>query len=321
MDVLSDVLSSVKLQGSVYCRAEFSAPWGIEAQMPEGRANFIVVTRGNCFLEIEGENKSASLAGGDLIVLPRQATYFLRDAPESETIPIQNLFQHNCSVKQNGIKEIKWGGGGGATCELIVGCFEFEGGDARFNPLLSVLPAVLHVRGEAGQIMPWLNQTLGFIAFEVNSDAPGAEAAVSRLTDILFIQAVRAYINGCAQKKPDECQNGWLRAISDRQIGQALSAIHELPGEKWTVAALAARAGMSRAAFAARFANLVGKPPHEYLTEWRMHRANHFLRGEKRTLAEVSSSLGYESEAAFSKAFKRTTGVSPGSARKAKAEF
>ena len=158
--------------------------------------------------------------------------------------------------------------------------------------------------------MPWLETTLQYLASETASALPGAETVIGHLTDIIFIQAVRAYISGAG-----ECKKGLAKAITDPQIGQALSLIHNAPQEPWTVASLALRAGMSRAGFAARFRELVGEPPLQYLTRWRMHKAAGMLRAGPESLGEIAGRIGYEAEAAFSKAFKRWAGHAPGAYR------
>jgi AraC-like DNA-binding protein len=158
----------------------------------------------------------------------------------------------------------------------------------------------------------WLETSLQFMASEMASGQPGAETVVSRLADILFVQAVRAHL---AQGRAGA--TGWLRAIVDPRIGPALSLIHQRPEEPWTVEALASRVAMSRSAFAARFTALVEEPPLTYLTRWRMHRATRLLRTSPANVGEIAARVGYEAEAAFNKAFKRWIGVPPGAYRRA----
>jgi AraC-like DNA-binding protein len=166
-------------------------------------------------------------------------------------------------------------------------------------------------------MVPWLDVTLKFIACEATSQLPGTEITVARLTDILFIQTVRAYIAalpGCeGEQKGNRC---WLRALVDELIGTALTLIHARPNHAWTVAELAAQVGMSRSAFSSRFTILVGVPPLTYVTRWRMHKAGDMMREGNVSMAEIARLVGYESEAAFSKAFKREAGVAPGRYRR-----
>jgi AraC-like DNA-binding protein len=166
-------------------------------------------------------------------------------------------------------------------------------------------------------VVPWLEVTLKFIASQATSQLPGAEISVARLTDILFIQTVRAYIAallGCdGEQKGNRC---WLRTLVDEQIDKALTLIHARPYHSWTVAEPTSQVGMSRSAFFSRFTRLVGVPPLTYVTRWRMHKAGDMMREGKVKTAEIAALVGYESEAAFSKAFKRETGVAPGTYRR-----
>jgi AraC-like DNA-binding protein len=203
---------------------------------------------------------------------------------------------------------VRYGGGGAATT-LAGGFFSTENGSQ--NLLFASLPPVLHVKGDAGTTVRWLEANLQFVASEMASGEPGFETIVSRLADILVVQAVRAHL---AEKGGES--KGWLRALVDPQIGRALSLIHEKPEGDWTVESLASEVGMSRSPFAARFAQLVEEPPLRYLTRWRMQKASRLLETSHAGLAVIAKRVGYDAEAAFSKAFKRYTGVSPGAYRR-----
>jgi AraC family transcriptional regulator, alkane utilization regulator len=302
MDVLTDVLQTVRVSAACYGRVELSAPWGFSAEHSDD-ARFHVVMSGAARLEVEGVEGSVELSSGDLFVLPHGNAHVLRDSPDTPVRPISEL---RC---ETGERVVRYGGGGSATT-LVCGAFRFQ--DRQSNPLLNVLPPLVLVRGEEGRAVHWLEPTLQFIASESNSQRPGAQTVISRLVDILFIQIVRAHLAAASG-----ASSGWLRALGEPQIGAALSLIHESPAEAWTVASLAHRAGMSRSTFAGRFTELVGEPPLHYLTRWRMQKAAGLLREGRATLAEIADRVGYESEAAFSKAFKRWLGSSPGAYRKA----
>jgi transcriptional regulator GlxA family with amidase domain len=174
------------------------------------------------------------------------------------------------------------------------------------EPLKRLLPKLILIKADQAQSLA-LHATLGLLASEMAEPAPGSEVMVNRLADILFIQCVRAHI----ASKSDTCKSGWLRAIFDPKIGVALNAMHEQSGNPWTVATLAAAAGMSRSAFAARFKEMLGETPLEYLTNWRMYKATGLLQDDHRELFEIAKSVGYDSDAAFSKTFKRVLGVTP----------
>lgn len=303
MDALNEVLRTLHLKSTVSCRSELSAPWGLQVPHFPGHAGFSVVARGSCWLEMEGEKKQIALAGGDFVMFPHGSAHVMRDAPHTRPVRIETLLG-SCDSRN---KSLSYGGGGALTT-LVCGCFEFEGRET--NPLISALPAVIHIKGEEGRTVPWLETTLQYLASETASTLPGAETVIGHLTDIIFIQAVRAYISSAG-----ECKKGLVRAMADPQIGQALALIHNTPQQSWTVASLALHVGMSRAGFAARFRELVGEPPMQYLTRWRMHKAAGMLRSGPESLAEIAGQIGYEAEAAFSKAFKRWAGNAPGAYR------
>jgi AraC-like DNA-binding protein len=376
MDVLSDVLNTLHLQSSVHCYSELTAPWGLAVPGKPGHAGFLVITRGSCLLEAASLAKPLFLGGGDFVVLPRGGAYVIRDQPDSA---VKSLTELVCLEKKEpkSCQGLKLGGGGVMT-SAVLGCFEFAGGSK--NPLLSALPAVINVRSESSYAVPWLEDTLKFVACEAASQRPGAAVTILRLTDILFIQAVRAYISnldseqelleletvpinqstshkdesearhwdngqnkerenrereikgkknskidGKVERKLSKSQThsklvngqgGWLRALMDNQIGKALQAIHARPQQDWTVEELALTVAMSRSAFSARFTALVGLSPLAYVTRWRMQRASEMIRHQHLSLGEVAMRVGYESEAAFRKAFKRETGVAPGAYRR-----
>lgn len=303
MDVLTDVLESVHLQSRVFCRSELTAPWGFRVQRSTF-ASFHVVLRGSCWLDVEGVDQPIAISGGDLVVLPRGGAHAVRDAKKSAAPPLEDIIAKNRTESTcGGCATLSYGGGGAATT-LVCGVFEFDRREA--NPLFKVLPPVIHIRSEGGEATRWLEATLQLVANEVASASPGGEAIVSRLADVIFIKAVRAHF--ASLRGGDQ---GWLRALTEPRIGEAIAMVHRAPAAPWTVAELAAKVGMSRSAFALRFTELVGEPPLQYVTRWRIEKATNHLR-EGRGIAEIASMVGYDSEAAFSKAFKRWTGSAPG---------
>ncbi len=304
MDVLTDVLQTLRVQGACYGRVQAGAPWGVSARGNDD-AKFHVVLSGSCWLLVEGESEPRLLQAGDIVALPHGHPHSLHDAPSTPAQPLEQLVL--CRPERRGLAlEL---GGSGARTELVSGRIRFEA--RAHNPLLAVLPAVMVLPGEAGRAVQWLEPTLQFIAWEVASGKPGAHTIVSRLADILFIQIVRGYLAGL----PEDA-TGWLGALKDQQMGSALALIHQNPERDWTVLALAEEVAMSRSAFAARFTKLVGEPPLHYLTRWRMQKAAGLLREGRASLAEIAEQVGYDSEAAFSKAFKRAIGSAPGAYRR-----
>jgi AraC-like DNA-binding protein len=310
MDVLTDVLEAVHLKSLFYGRLELTAPWGL--RMDGERPGFYVVTRGTCWLEVDGTAEPVQLAGGDFLLLLRGQKHAIKNSRETPALPVADVLGE-CSDSGTGCQPggVRHYGGGGALTTLVGGCFLFDDGGEK-NPLLSSLPPVIHVKGDTGTTVQWLEANLQFVASEMASGQPGAQTVVSRLADILFVQAVRAHLAQSGQGV-----KGWLRALVDPQIGEALGLIHEKPQEPWTVESLALRVAMSRSAFAARFADLVEEPPLTYLTRWRMQKATRLLSTGQASIGEIAHRVGYDAEAAFSKAFKRSMGVAPGAYRRA----
>jgi AraC-like DNA-binding protein len=320
-DALMSVLDALRVRGHVYCRTEMAAPWGIAfPRMPT--AHFHVIERGPCWLRIEGARHAVALATGDLVLLPRGSGHSLGDSPRVPTVAIAQLVNPSPSPSPSSDRAsdrassrdskrsndhrhtVIRGGGKGAQARFVCGQFSFE--DALQHPLLAQLPALIHIKGRSGRSQPWLTRTLQFLADETREARPGTATIVSRLTDIIFVQALRVWM--AASPSP---AIPWLRAIRDRRIGVALDRIHQSPERPWTIASLAAEAGMSRSPFAARFKALVGGPPLTYLTRWRMLTASTWLRGSDLSVAAIADRIGYQSEAAFTKAFKRQFAMSP----------
>ncbi|MBD3885281.1 AraC family transcriptional regulator [Phormidium tenue FACHB-886] len=305
MDALSEILKSVKLHSTVHCRSQFSAPWGVQIESMID-ASFHVVMRGNCWLEVEGVDAQIPLVGGDLVVLPRGVAHTLRDRPDSPTVMLRALLADRPCQGQLTLNY----GGGGTVTTVLCGKASFE--NHEINPLLAALPPLVLIKGEEGQAVEWLDSTLQFIACETASNRPGAEMMITYLSNVLFIQAVRAYLTTLKQQD----DGGWLRALVDPQLSTALALIHQHPGTDWTVESLAKQVSMSRSGFAARFKWLMGEAPLQYITRWRMYRAVELLRSGNLNVAEIAERVGYDSETAFSKAFKRQMGQPPNQYRK-----
>jgi AraC-like DNA-binding protein len=304
-DVLTSVVDTLRLRGRVFCRSELGAPWGL-VMAPSDFAHFHVIERGRCFLRLAGARRPLALESGDLVVVPHGRGHTLSDPPQASARPIGTIARGASSC----VGHVLRFGGRGAETRLICGAFHFARPDAR--ALLSPLPAVIHVKAQQGRAAPWLESTLRFLADEAQAPSQGTETIVSRLTDVIFVQALRAWIAALP-----EGAGGWLGALRDRHVGAALGLIHRQPERPWRVAGLAAEVGLSRSPFAARFTTLVGEPPLAYLTRWRLHAAADVLRGEGASLEEAAARVGYDSPAAFSRAFRRQFGTSPGAYRRA----
>jgi AraC-like DNA-binding protein len=219
------------------------------------------------------------------------------------TIPVRA--PRFCELRPSADKKVIHYGGGGTPTSIISGWLYFE--KPTLKPIARLLPRLVLIKAEQARSLV-LHTTLQLLASEMADPAPGSEVVANHLAEILFIQAIRAHIASGA-----DCRNpGWLRSIFDPQIGAALKSIHENVDHPWTVESLAEAASMSRSAFAARFKELLGQAPLEYVTEWRMQKAVRLLQQPDKKLFEIAKSVGYESDAAFSKAFKRVLGVAPG---------
>jgi AraC-like DNA-binding protein len=246
------------------------------------------------------------LSAGDFVVLPRGDQHFLRDAPSTPTIDFFDLIKEQIPGRNGTFRA----GGRGAVTKMLCGGMQFENGAT--DPLLAVLPPLIHIKHFGDRAAPWLKSAIAQILEELDSDRTGSEAIVTRLADILFTQAVRAYL----EENVETAKTGWLAALRDKQIGGAIALLHAEPRYPWTVDALADRFALSRSAFAERFSRLVREPPLRYLTRVRLSVASERLRSTEDKLRAVATFAGYESAAAFSKAFKRYMGITPGEYRR-----
>src|ERR1035437_1725630 len=313
MDPITDVFKTMHVASVVHARLEATAPWGLirkgeagEEQAshsaapgysPSQFAHFGMVSRGNCWLSVKGIPDPIPLTGGDCFLLAPASTYALRDNPRTRA-------RSFCEAAPKNRSNVIHYAGGGVPTTVISGWFSF--GQMSVKPLKRLLPELILIKADQAQTLA-LHATLQLLASEMAEPAPGSEVMVNRLADILFIQCVRAHIASSSKS----CKTGWLRAIFDPKIGAALKAMHERVENPWTVESLAASAGMSRSAFALRFKELLGETPLEYLTNWRMYKATGLMQEGDKKLFEVAKSVGYDSDAAFSKAFKRVLGVAP----------
>lgn len=306
-DPLGEALHVLRMEGTFYSRCELREPWGLVLPEFPDTLMFHVVMAGRAWLEVSGDEPRL-LQPGDLALVPHGVGHRLASAPGA---PGVGLFQADREQIGDHYEVIRIDGGG-TPASLICGTVRFGHPAARH--LIGLLPPAIVVDTWGSPAAEWIASTLRFITAEARDPRPGGETVITRLADILVIQAIRAWI-----AQDPAAQTGWLRALRDRQIGQALALIHREPARAWTVASLAAEVAMSRSAFAARFTELVGEPVMRYVNRWRMQTAHTWLQEGDATVGELALRLGYRSEAAFSRAFKRFVGMPPGAVRRERA--
>jgi len=329
-DTLSDLLRAVRFRGALFYYIEGAPPWVAEAPaageiipaiLPsaEHMIEFHGVVEGSCWAALVGE-PPLRLEAGDLVLFPQGDPHVMSSAPGLRAprvdkslyfSPRPPQLPYSLSMREAEITTARLDGGGRDRSTIVCG---FLGLDATpFNPLLAALPRVLRVPGSTLGADSWVTTFLRVVVAESNQRRPGGEAVLERMSEVLFVEVLRRHIDTL----PPE-QTGWLAGMRDPVVGRALSLLHDRPGEPWTLDRLGEEAGISRSSLHERFVHFIGQPPMQYLTRWRMQVASGLLRDTSAKLVEVSLAAGYESEAAFSRAFKREVGVSPGAWRREK---
>ncbi|TPW28464.1 AraC family transcriptional regulator [Martelella alba] len=294
MDPLSDVLSLLQVKSYMFGGFEVGGPWSVSYGEHKGIKCY-GITSGACFLAVEGAGAPVRLVEGDLFILPRGLPFRLATDLDLEPVDFREFLQRPAD---GGVVMINGGGDFG----MIGGHFAITGGSA--GMLIDVLPPIVHInRQDDREAFLW---SIARMRHELAEPRPGSYLMGEHMAHMLLLQALRAYLEGNEHRDA-----GWLSALTDPQIGAAISAIHAEPSRRWTLAGLAQQAGMSRSSFAERFRRLVGSTPMDYLTRWRMLLAADRLKSAKEPVGRIALSLGYESEAAFSTAFKRVMGTSP----------
>ena len=326
-DTLSDVLRAVRLRGAVFYYVDGSSPWVAEAPpaqelipaiMPgaEHMIEFHAVAEGSCWAAIVGE-PPVQLHERDVILFPQGDPHVMSSAPGMRSpgtakaflfVPPPPQLPSALSLHGSEVTTARLDGGGRDRATIVCG---FLGLDARpFNPLLAALPRVLHVSGATLGPDSWVASFLRAAVVESNQRRPGGEAVLERMSEMLFVEVLRRYVDSLPAG-----QAGWLAGMRDPSVGRVLGILHEKPEAPWTLERLADDAAMSRSTLHERFVHFIGQPPMQYLAQWRMQVATRLLRDTEAKLLEVALGVGYDSEAAFSRAFKRTVGVAPGAWR------
>ena len=302
MDALSSILRGLRLGSAVVSRTHVTRPWAVRSP-GASTAIFHAVLRGRA-IACCGDAPPVALSRGDIVVLTHGDTHVLCDDVATPPVPVAKL-----KVRRAGAVPHLEHGGGGEETVLVCGKFELE--HAAGGALLSLLPRLLHAAGRGALVAPWVETTLRLIEDEIEHSDAGADTMLARLADVLFMQVLRQHV----ASSPDSAR-GWLAALRDAHIGQALSLIHAEPREAWSAESLAAKVGLSRTRFFERFTELVGEPPARYVARWRMSAAADLLKQGGLSTAEVAERVGYSSEEAFTRVFKRRLGVSPAAYRR-----
>ena len=317
MDALSDVLRVVHLTGGVFLHAEFFAPWCLAARIaPEhcrsalGPASHLIpyhyVVEGEFRMQVEGQEGDDLVFGaGEVVLLPHNDLHLMGSDLSLPPVAGRDIIQ---PPKDGGLSSIHHGGAGGRTrlvCGYL-GCASAEG-----NPVLATLPTVLKLNIEQAGGAEWIRTTFHYAAQEISAGRPGSETVLAKLSELLFVEAVRRY----AETLPDG-QTGWLAGLREPYVARALALLHHDITRRWTVDDLGREVGLSRSALADRFIRLIGVPPMHYLANWRMQVATQNLRNTSAPLAQIAEKVGYDSEAAFSRAFKKVFGAAPATWRR-----
>jgi AraC family transcriptional regulator, alkane utilization regulator len=319
MDALSDVLKSVRLEGAFYLNAEFTAPWCIrgECSVPSVRQRlagaehvvfFHLLTEGGCKVRLADGGEVLDVVAGDLILIPQDDKHLL--GSDLHLAPMEADGLVDTAAAGDGDFVHMRNGGGGAATRFVCGYISCRRSVCR--PLLEALPRVLRIPIGDGPAAVLLRELLRMGVRESSASRPGAGSMLAKLSELLFVEAMRRY----SENLPPEGK-GWLAGVRDAHIGRALALLHGEPGRAWTVDELAREVALSRSALGERFATLVGEPPIQYLMRWRLALAAQTLRSGGDAIGRVAERCGYESEAAFSRAFKREFGTPPAAWRRA----
>lgn len=318
MDALSDVLRTAHLTGGVFLHAEFLAPWCITSQLtPEDCSPFLgptphlilyhYVIEGEVHVRVEADGAAPfTLRPGEVVLLPRNDRHLLGSDLSLPPVESHTLI---CPPDGGGLYTIRHGGNGPRT-RLVCGFLGCDNADG--NPIIATLPAALRLDVEEGGAAEWIRSTFQFAAHEVAAGHPGSETVLAKLSELLFVEAIRRYAGSLPQG-----ESGWLAGLRDPYVSRTLALFHRDMTRAWTMDELGRAVGLSRSALAERFTRLIGTAPMHYLANWRMQVARHQLRSTSASLAQVAEAVGYESEAAFSRAFKKTFGVAPATWRRA----
>ena len=310
MDVVSEVLKVVKLQGALFYNGEFSSPWSVYAAPSRGLARYFgtnteyvivyhLLTEGRASVRLENGHR-LKLEAGDIVMSPHGDTHIVENGPPTKTVDVSEQL---VEILSQGLKLWRVGGGGEVT-RFVCG---YMACDPRLGQVfLSGLPPVFKVSIRNNASGQWLEDSIRFSVNQADRWQAGGEAVLAKLSEVLFIETLRAYI----AQLPAE-QTGWLASARDAEVGKALALVHRNPAQGWTIASLARAAGISRSVLVERFRHYLDESPMAYLTRWRLQLGAQMLSSTSYSVAQIAAEVGYESEAAFNRAFKRQFEVPP----------
>ena len=316
MDALSETLRVVRLVGAIFIHGRFSAPWCYQSPQADSAAPlleptaervviFHMITEGDCYVEIDGQPPTR-LTAGDAVVFPQGHAH--RMTSEPGLTPASGARLDDVLSRRPRLLAY---GGGGATTRLVCGYMACDARLARM--LLAGLPPLVRVNVRGSNAGVWLEASLRYALAEARSPRPGGASVLAKLAEVLFIEVLRLYMN---EQREGEGRTGWLAGVSDRIVGAALKSMHTSPAQPWTLEALARAAGTSRSVLAERFQLLVGSSPMQYLAQWRMLLATNLLCRSNAPLARIAEEVGYQTDTAFSRAFRREFGSPPATWRR-----
>jgi len=305
MDVLGDVLRVLRLRGSLYFDACFCAPWGMQVSH-SSHASFHIIVKGDAWLKLGSQAVPIKLQAGDIVLFPTSAAHTISDQLDSQCINGEEVVA--AYQNQQPLFAAKNTESTQQEFNIICGYVEFD--RALSHPFLKNLPELIHIDKQLRSRFKWLDSAIEQIVLETSEQQPGGTVLIDRFTEILFIQMIRSY----AQMQLT--QHSYFSALLDNQLCTALSLMHNAPNKNWSVELLAGEVAMSRSAFYARFNDYIGVPPMKYLFEWRMLQAKQKIESSQKTLSLVAEEVGYQSDSAFQKAFKRFFSYTPASLRK-----
>jgi AraC-like DNA-binding protein len=311
MDVLSEVLKTVKLDGAVFFNGEFSSPWcarepdacTMASYLPARPKHVIIfhlMTEGRGYVRIEEDGRGVPLEAGDIVILPQGNAHFMGNGPP--VTPIDSAVQLQRVLSEG--RMISQVGGGGELTKLICGYLTCD--PQLCQVFLAGLPPIVKVYIRDNPSGKWLEDTFRYSVDHAEASGPGGAAVIAKLSELLFVETLRRYIAQLPQT-----QKGWLAGVRDPDVGKALALLHKQPSHPWTIASLAHEVGVSRSVLAERFRHYLSDTPMGYLTRWRLQLAAQVLTSTSKSVAEVAGEVGYESEPSFNRAFKREFGVPP----------